>query len=47
MDYFDKAKNVIYELKPKNAKSITKGAQQLIRYNREYSNLCKLVLVLY
>lgn len=47
MDYFDKAKNVIYELKPKNAKSITKGAQQLIRYNRKYSNLCKLVLVLY
>ena len=47
MDYFDKAKNVIYELKPKNAKSIAKGAQQLIRYNKEFNNLCKLVLVLY
>lgn len=47
MDYFDKTRGIIYELKPKNSKSISSGVNQLLRYNKEFNNVCKLVLVLY
>lgn len=47
MDYFDKAKGIIYELKPRNSRSIASGVKQLLRYNKEYGNIYKLVLVLY
>lgn len=47
IDYIDFNRKIIYELKPNNAKSIIKGTQQLLSYNKGMNDICKLVLVLY
>ena len=46
-DYFDKALNTIYELKPNNTKAIVCGINQLHRYNTGLDKLSKLVLIVY
>ena len=46
-DYFDKALNTIYELKPNNTKAIVCGINQLHRYNTGLGKLSKLVLIVY
>ena len=46
-DFYDVANKIIYELKPNNAWSITKGIQQLHRYSAGLGGGYKLVLVLY
>ncbi len=46
-DYINMTKKIIYELKPNNAWSITRGIRQLHRYNVGMGGGYKLVLVLY
>lgn len=40
-------KNIIYELKPNNARSIARGIKQLKQYNNALGNSFRMVLILY
>ena len=47
VDYYDKDNNIIYELKPNNPASISRGIKQLKHYNQLIGHNSRLILELY
>ena len=47
VDYLDIKQSIIYELKPNNLRSISRGIRQLHKYNQALGGNYKMVLVIY
>ena len=47
LDYVDKTRKIIYELKPMNKRNVKKGIKQLMRYWEELGDEFEMILELY